>query len=146
MGTISATEIVSQHRKPENSDFPRSSCAAARHSLGSVIGWPASHQLPVPAFATYAGGVGDGGGRDADASGEEGDLEAIFGAVSSLLLDTVGPARRKKGPAALLADGAPSASLDHLLAPAAPTHPGAPPGQLGSLRWPQLARLRLAQR
>ena len=59
---ISATEIVSQHRKPENSDFPRSSCAAARHSLGSVIGWPASHQLPVPAFATYAGEVGDGGG------------------------------------------------------------------------------------
>ena len=34
-------------------------------------------------------------------------------------------------------DPAPSASLDHLQAQAAPTHPGAPPEPLGSLRWPQ---------
>ena len=34
-------------------------------------------------------------------------------------------------------DSAPSASLDHLEAQAAPTHPRAPPGPLGSLPWPQ---------
>ena len=43
-------------------------------------------------------------------------------------------------------DTAPSARLVPPGARAAPTHPGAPPGQLGSLRWPRLARLRLAQR
>ena len=34
-------------------------------------------------------------------------------------------------------DSAPSAFLDHLEAQAAPTHPRAPPGPLGSLPWPQ---------
>ena len=34
-------------------------------------------------------------------------------------------------------DPAPSASLDCLKARTAPTHPGAPPEHLGSLRWPQ---------
>ena len=34
-------------------------------------------------------------------------------------------------------DTAPSASLDHLEAQAAPTHPRAPPEPLGSLPWPQ---------
>ena len=34
-------------------------------------------------------------------------------------------------------DTAPSASLDHLEAQAAPTHPRAPPGPLGSSPWPQ---------
>ena len=34
-------------------------------------------------------------------------------------------------------DTAPSASLDHLEAQAAPTHPGAQPEPLGSLPWPQ---------
>ena len=34
-------------------------------------------------------------------------------------------------------DSAPSASLDHLEAQAAPTHPKAPPEHLGSLPWPQ---------
>jgi len=34
-------------------------------------------------------------------------------------------------------DTAPSASLDHLEAQAAPTHPGAPPEHLGGLPWPQ---------
>ena len=38
---------------------------------------------------------------------------------------------------ALFEDSAPSASLDCLKARAAPTHPGAPPEPLGSLRWPQ---------
>ena len=41
-----------------------------------------------------------------------------------------------KGPSALTEDGAPSASLDHLKAPAAPTHPGAPPEPLGCSPWP----------
>ena len=40
-------------------------------------------------------------------------------------------------PSALPEDGAPSASLDRLKAQAASTHPGAPPEQLESLRWPQ---------
>ena len=43
-------------------------------------------------------------------------------------------------------DTAPSARLLPPGARAAPTHPGAPPGQLGSLRAPQLARLRLLRR
>ena len=38
---------------------------------------------------------------------------------------------------ALSEDSAPSASLDHLKAWAAPTHPGAPPEQVGGLPWPQ---------
>ena len=42
-----------------------------------------------------------------------------------------------KGPSALTEDGAPSASLDHLKAPAAPTHPGAPPPPRAGSPWPQ---------
>ena len=40
-------------------------------------------------------------------------------------------------PPALFGGTAPSASLDHLEAEAAPAHPGAPPEHLGSLAWPQ---------
>ena len=49
-------------------------------------------------------------------------------------------------PSALPDDTAPTAPLDCLEAPAAPTHPGAPPEHLGGLRWPQLARLRPLRR
>ena len=42
-----------------------------------------------------------------------------------------------QGPSALPEDSAPSASRDGLKAQAAPTHPGAPPKQLGSSPWPQ---------
>ena len=49
-------------------------------------------------------------------------------------------------PSTLFADTAPSASLDRLKAPAAPTRPGAPPEQLGGSPWPPGARLRLRQR
>ena len=40
-------------------------------------------------------------------------------------------------PLTLSEDGAPSASLDHRKARVVPTHPGAPPEQLGSAPWPQ---------
>ena len=46
----------------------------------------------------------------------------------------------------LFDDTTPSARLVPPGARAAPTHPRAQPGQLGSLRWPLLARLRLLRR
>ena len=48
-----------------------------------------------------------------------------------------GDAAGLETPSTLPKDSAPSASLDDLKAQAAPTHPGAPPGQLGGLPWPQ---------
>ena len=52
-------------------------------------------------------------------------------------LDPHLPTSRFRMASALSEDSAPSASLDHLKAQAAPTRAGAPPEQLGSLRWPQ---------
>ena len=49
---------------------------------------------------------------------------------------TQGATSRWKGPSTPPDDGAPSASLDHLEAQAAPTHPGAPPPPRGGSPWP----------
>ncbi len=49
---------------------------------------------------------------------------------------TQGATSRCKRPSTLPDDGAPSASLDHLEAQAAPTHPGAPPPPRGGSPWP----------
>ena len=66
---------------------------------------------------------------------------ARFGAVpSDLMLRSVRSLQHAswfKMASTLSDDTAPSASLDHLEAQAAPTHPRAPPEPLGSLPWPQ---------
>ena len=51
-----------------------------------------------------------------------------------------------KWPSALPEDSAPSASLDHLKAQAAPAHPRAQPEPLGELSMAPAARLRPRQR
>ena len=51
--------------------------------------------------------------------------------------DAFMPGSWLKAAATLSDDTAPSASLDHLEAQAAPTHPRAPPEHLGGLPWPQ---------
>ena len=61
--------------------------------------------------------------------------------LSRLILDYLNGAAASEGPATLPDDRAPSASLDHLQARAAPTQPGAPPERAWRLAVASAARL-----
>ena len=71
-------------------------------------------------------------------------LRVVASANRSLLLNGR-PRSWLKIPSALPDDTAPTASLGHLKAQAAPMHPRAKPEPLGSSPWPQEPRLRPPQ-